>query len=94
MHNLKLKFLQNIPKFNFFLSKSGEEGYKIIKNHIINVIFELVQDKKSAKVSDLACEVLVEITKELKEDDKGSCVLSNVLSKFIKADSYLLNLLI
>lgn len=55
---------------------------KIIKNHIIPVIFDLVQDKKSQKISDLACDVLIDVTKDMKEEDRGESVLSTVLSKF------------
>jgi hypothetical protein len=77
--NVKIKFLQNLKTFLQYLNKNGEEGYKIIRDQIIPILSEVFQDKKNQRVIELCCDALVEITKYIKEEEKGYHILTIVI---------------
>jgi rRNA pseudouridine-1189 N-methylase Emg1 (Nep1/Mra1 family) len=77
--NVKIKFLQNLKKFVEYLVENGEEGYKISRDQIIPILNEIFQDKKNIRVIELCSEALVEITKYIKDEDKGFHILTIVI---------------
>jgi hypothetical protein len=77
--SVKIKFLQNLKKFVEYLNENGEEGYKLIRDQIIPILNEIFQDKKNVRVIDLCSEALVELTKYIRDDDKGFHILTIVI---------------
>lgn len=77
--SVKIKFLQNLKKFVEYLSTNGEEGYKLIRDQIIPILNEIFQDKKNVRIIDLCSEALVELTKYIRDDDRGYHILTIVI---------------
>jgi hypothetical protein len=78
---LKIKFLNNIKEFLDFLNENGEEGYKLIRDQIVPVISEMFSDKTNTKLIEKCSEALVEITKYIRDEDRGYHILTIVISK-------------
>ena len=74
-----MRFLQNLLKFVDFIYNHDEQGYKPINDQIIPLINNILNDKKSNKVMDLAADCLIEITKIIKEDDRGKNILTIII---------------
>lgn len=72
-------FLLIFPKFIQLFTQYGDEGYIILRDHIIPILREIFQDKKEDKVLNLCSKALVEITNYIKDDDKGMHVLTIVI---------------
>ena len=76
---MKIKFLHNFKKFIEFLADNGEMGYSLIRDRMINILSELFADKRNPRVIDLCSECLVEITKFIRDEDKGFHILTIVI---------------
>jgi hypothetical protein len=77
--SVKIKFLQNVKKFVEYLNENGEEGYKLIKDPVITILSEIFQDKKNQRVIELCSDALTELTKFVKDEDKGYTILTIVI---------------
>ncbi len=77
--SIKIKLLQNLKKFVEYLIDNGEEGYKICRDQVIPVMNEIFQDKKNSRVMDLCSDALVDITRHIKDEDKGFHILTIVI---------------
>jgi hypothetical protein len=80
---VKIKFLQNYKKFIEFLYDNNEKGYNLIRDQMINILSQILSDKRNPKVIDLCCDCLVEVTKFIKDEDKGFHILTVVIGKGI-----------
>lgn len=58
----------------------GEEGYKLLKEHFVNVIEEIFKYKKDERILKLNSDALVSLTKYIKEEDRGGCILTIVIT--------------
>ena len=80
---MKIKFLNNIKDFLDFLIENGEEGYKLIRDQIVPIIAEMFVDKTNTKLIEKCSEALVEITKYIRDEDRGYHILTIVISKIL-----------
>ena len=64
-----------------FLIENGEEGYKLIRDQIVPIISEMFVDKTNTKLIEKCSEALVEITKYIRDEDRGYHILTIVISK-------------
>lgn len=74
-----MKFLQNVKKFVEYLNENGEEGYKLIRDQIVPIIGEMFNDKRNWKVIELCSDALVEVTRYIRDEDKGYHILTIVI---------------
>jgi serine/threonine-protein phosphatase 4 regulatory subunit 1 len=77
--SVKIKFLQNVRKFVEYLYGNSDEGYKLIRDQIIPILNEIFQDKKNTRVIELCSDALVDLTKYIKDDDRGYHILTIVI---------------
>jgi len=75
--------LNNIKEFLDFLNENGEEGYKLIRDQIVPVISEIFNDKNNPKLIEKCSDALVEITKYIRDEDRGYHILTIVISIYI-----------
>jgi hypothetical protein len=71
--------LQNVKKFVEFLNENGEEGYKLIRDQITPLLSDILNKRDNIKVIDLCSEALVDITKYIREEDRGMSILTIVI---------------
>jgi serine/threonine-protein phosphatase 4 regulatory subunit 1 len=77
--SVKIKFLNNLKKFNDYLAENGEEGYKLIRDQVTPILSEMFQEKKNVRVIELCTEALVELTKHIRDEDRGFHILTIVI---------------
>lgn len=63
-----------------FLNDNGEEGYKLIRDQMVPIISEMFNDKTNSKLIEKCSEALVEITKYIRDEDRGYHILTIVIS--------------
>jgi hypothetical protein len=73
------RFFAVYPKFVDEIIKFGEKAYFILKDHMINLIRDILSKTKNANILKLVSEGLVYMTQFMKEDDKGGKVLIIVI---------------
>lgn len=59
--------------------ENGEEGYKLVRDQITPILSEILSDKRNQRVIDLCSEALVEITKYIRDEEKGFHILTIVI---------------
>jgi hypothetical protein len=73
------RFFAVFNKFVDEINKFGEKAYFILKDHMINLIREILNMTKNANILGLVGDGLVYMTQFMKEDDKGGSVLTIVI---------------
>ena len=73
------RFFSVYPKFVDEIIKFGEKAYFILKDHMVNLIRDILSKTKNATILKLVSEGLVYMTQFMKEDDKGGKVLIIVI---------------
>lgn len=73
------RFLTIFPKFIELIAGYGDEGYIILRDHIVTILKNIFEQKKEEKLLGLCSDDLVAITKYIKEEDKGSYILTIVI---------------
>lgn len=73
------RFLNIFPKFIELIAGYGDEGYIILRDHIVTILRNIFEQKKEDKLLGLCGDDLVAITKYIKEEDKGSYILTIVI---------------
>lgn len=73
------RFLSIFPKFIELIAGYGDEGYIILRDHIVTILRNIFEQKKEDKLLGLCGDDLVAITKYIKEEDKGSYILTIVI---------------
>ena len=73
------RFFAVFNKFVDEINKFGEKAYFILKDHMINLIREILNMTKNANILGLVGDGLVYMTPFMKEDDKGGRVLTIVI---------------
>ena len=76
---LNERFFNVFPKFVDEIVKFGEKAYFILKEHMINLIREILSTTKNANILKSVSDGLVYMTNFMKEDDKGGSVLTIVI---------------
>ena len=76
---LNERFFNVFPKFVDEIVKFGEKAYFILKEHMINLIREILSTTKNANILKSVSDGLVYMTNFMKEDDKGGYVLTIVI---------------
>lgn len=66
-----------------FLLDSGDEGYKIIRDHLVEIIVKILNENDNLGVSLKAVEALALITNYIMDVDKGPYILTKVICKNI-----------
>ena len=64
------RFFSVYPKFVDEIIKFGEKAYFILKDHMVNLIRDILSKTKNATILKLVSEGLVYMTQFMKEDDK------------------------
>ncbi len=67
-----------------FLIENGEEGYILIRDQIVPIISEMFNDKTNTKLIEKCSEALVEITRYIRDEDRGYHILTIVISNLKK----------
>ena len=73
------RFFSVYPKFVDEIIKFGEKAYFILKDHMVNLIRDILSKTKNATILKSVSEGLVYMTQFMKEDDKGGKVLIIVI---------------
>ena len=73
------RFFNDFKKFVDEVFKFGDKAYFILKDHMINLIEEILINKTNPKLLKQVSDGLVHMTKYMKEEDKGGCVLKIVI---------------
>ena len=73
------RFFTVFNKFVDEINKFGEKAYFILKDHMINLIREILNMTKNANILGLVGDGLVYMTQFMKEEDKGGRVLTIVI---------------
>ena len=76
---LNERFFNVFPKFVDEIVKFGEKAYFILKEHMINLIRDILSTTKNANILKSVSDGLVYMTNFMKEDDKGGSVLTIVI---------------
>lgn len=75
------KFLHIFKKFIEFLSLHREEGYKMIRDHMIPIINDIIQKKKNDdKIMKLCSDALLDVVKFIRDEDKGQSILTIIIT--------------
>ena len=73
---LSERFFSIFPKFVDEIVKFGEKGYFMLKEHMINIIRDILSKTKNSNIMKALSDGLVYMTKFMKEEDKGGCILN------------------
>ena len=76
---LNERFFNVFPKFVDEIVKFGEKAYFILKEHMINLIRDILSTTKNGNILKIVSDGLVYMTNFMKEDDKGGSVLTIVI---------------
>jgi len=76
------RFFSIFPKFVDEIVKFGEGAYFILKDHMVNLIREILSNTKNASVLKAVSDGLIYMAQSMKDEDKGSCILT--ISKWPK----------
>ena len=76
---LNERFFNVFPKFVDEIVKFGEKAYFILKEHMINLIRDILSTTKNENILKSVSDGLVYMTNFMKEDDKGGSVLTIVI---------------
>ena len=73
------RFFRNFSKFVDEIVAFGDKGYFILKEHMINLLSEILSKNNDVNILGLASNGLLYMTKFIKEDDKAGTVLTLVI---------------
>jgi len=73
------RFFAVYPKFVDEIVKFGDKGYFILKDHMMNVISELLNKTKNGNILKYVADGLVYMAQFMKEEDKGNSVITIVI---------------
>jgi len=73
------RFFSIFPKFVDEIVKFGEGAYFILKDHMVNLIREILSNTKNASVLKAVSDGLIYMAQSMKDEDKGSCILTIVI---------------
>ena len=83
------RFFNDFKKFVDEIAKFGDKAYFILKDHMISLISEIFSTSTNTSLLKSVSDGLVHMTKYMKEEDKGGCVLKIVIQMAQEDDSEL-----
>jgi serine/threonine-protein phosphatase 4 regulatory subunit 1 len=76
---LNERFFNIFPKFVDEIVKFGDGAYFILKDHMVNLIREILSNTKNASVLKAVADGLIYMAQFMKDEDKGSSILTIVI---------------
>ena len=76
---LSERFFNIFPKFVDEIVKFGDGAYFILKDHMVNLIREILSSTINATVLKAVSDGLIYMAQFMKDEDKGSCILTIVI---------------